>query len=151
MAANLKLRDFAPADLPRMLALDQVCFEEGIAYPESELRAFLAFPGAICMVAESGKTLAGFILLHILKRATGHVITIDVHPEFRRSGLGNRLMTQGEARLIEGGCSQVVLEVAVNNLGAIAFYEGLGYQVLRTLPRYYLGSLDGLLMGKRLV
>jgi ribosomal protein S18 acetylase RimI-like enzyme len=44
----------------------------------------------------------------------------------------------------------VSLEVAVDNEVALRFYKKKGYSVLRVLPRYYPGSVDGLLMGKRL-
>ena len=150
MPDEIRLRNYIAADLGRLLALDKACFDQEIAYGEGEMRAYLSHSGAICVVAEKGKEVAGFILLHRLKRATGHVITIDIAPAFRRHGLGRRLMQVGEEQLLEEGYRQVFLEVAVNNLGAITFYRGLGYQVLRTLPRYYPGALDGLLMGKRL-
>jgi ribosomal protein S18 acetylase RimI-like enzyme len=44
----------------------------------------------------------------------------------------------------------VFLETAVDNLAALTFYKRHGYSVLRTLPRYYQGSVDGLRMEKRL-
>ena len=44
----------------------------------------------------------------------------------------------------------VSLEVAVDNEPALSFYKKHGYSVLKVLPRYYLDSIDGLLMGKRL-
>jgi ribosomal protein S18 acetylase RimI-like enzyme len=59
-------------------------------------------------------------------------------------------MSHCERRLIENSCDAVFLETAVDNAAAIAFYERHGYRVLQTLPRYYHGELDALLMGKRL-
>ena len=47
-------------------------------------------------------------------------------------------------------CDYVSLEVAVDNEKAMRFYKKHGYSVLKVLPRYYLNSVDGLLMGKRL-
>ena len=44
----------------------------------------------------------------------------------------------------------VSLEVAVDNAKAMKFYKKHGYSVLKVLPRYYLNSIDGLLMGKKL-
>jgi len=38
----------------------------------------------------------------------------------------------------------------VDNDLALNFYKKHGYTVLKVLPRYYLDSIDGLLMGKRL-
>ena len=42
------------------------------------------------------------------------------------------------------------LEVAVDNESALKFYKKHGYSVLNVLPQYYLDSIDGLLMGKKL-
>jgi ribosomal protein S18 acetylase RimI-like enzyme len=47
-------------------------------------------------------------------------------------------------------CDYVSLEVAVDNAKAMKFYKKHGYSVLKVLPRYYLNSIDGLLMGKKL-
>jgi ribosomal-protein-alanine N-acetyltransferase len=80
----------------------------------------------------------------------GRVITIDVMPASQHHGLGTLLLTAGESRLREAGCDYISLETAVDNEPALRFYKKHGYSVLRVLPRYYLDSIDGLLMGKKL-
>jgi ribosomal-protein-alanine N-acetyltransferase len=77
-------------------------------------------------------------------------VTIDVVSEARRGGVGSLLMEEAEARLRALGCNSIYLETAVDNAAALRFYKRLGYSVLKTIPRYYLGSLDALLMGKPL-
>jgi ribosomal protein S18 acetylase RimI-like enzyme len=43
------------------------------------------------------------------------------------------------------------LEVAVNNLAAIAFYKRHHYSVVRTIPRYYQATgVDAFLMAAKL-
>ena len=44
----------------------------------------------------------------------------------------------------------MLLEVAVDNATAIAFYHGQGYATLATIPRYYNDRTDALLLGKKL-
>jgi [ribosomal protein S18]-alanine N-acetyltransferase len=83
-------------------------------------------------------------------RSMGKIITIDVAPEAQHSGLGTLLMSAAEGELKSAGCDYVSLEVAVDNEPALKFYKKHGYSVLKVLPRYYLDSIDGLLMGKRL-
>jgi ribosomal-protein-alanine N-acetyltransferase len=80
----------------------------------------------------------------------GRIITIDVLAAARKSGVGTLLLTAAEKELERAGCDHVVLEVAVDNHNAIRFYKKHGYSVLKVLPRYYLDSIDGLLMGKKL-
>jgi ribosomal protein S18 acetylase RimI-like enzyme len=59
-------------------------------------------------------------------------------------------MQAAEENLRAGGCRVILLEVAVDNPKALAFYKRHGFNTLKTIPRYYQGSVDALLMGKRL-
>jgi ribosomal protein S18 acetylase RimI-like enzyme len=83
-------------------------------------------------------------------RASGHIITIDVITEARRSGVGSLLLQAAEHRLRAAGCQRVGLETAVDNLSALSFYKRHGYVVARTWPRYYSNGIDALVMKKQL-
>ena len=100
---------------------------------ESSIRGFAV---GECRTARSG--------------SAGHVIMIDVREQFRRSGTGTLLMDALETHLHQANCAVVYLETAVNNSTAISFYKRRGYDVLSTIPRYYEGKLDALVMGKKL-
>ena len=142
------------------MAIDAACFAPGIAYGEDEMREFLALPSAATFVAEEllpakdSRILAFLISDKFRSRhtnaRTGRIITIDVHPQAQHRGLGSQLLTAAEEDMKRAGCAQVVLEVAVDNATALSFYKKHGYMVQRTLPRYYLDSIDGLQMGKPL-
>ena len=138
-----------------MVEIDQACFAEGIAYDEEQMRYFLELPSAVTLVAEERGTIRGFIIADRFRprRAMhymGRIITIDVVKESQGSGVGTLLLNSAEAELKEAGCDYISLEVAVDNERALRFYKAHGYSVLKTLPRYYQGSMDGLLMGKSL-
>jgi ribosomal-protein-alanine N-acetyltransferase len=158
---QFRLRQYRPDDLSWLSGIDQQCFPPGIAYDRKELSAYIHRSGSLTLVAEtppdakdpgsaSASLICGFIVAQKLRRGVGHIITIDVLPQARRAGLGSKLMSEVEQRLHEAGCEAVLLEVAVNNLAAIRFYKTRGYFVLKTIPRYYQGELDALLMAKRL-
>jgi [ribosomal protein S18]-alanine N-acetyltransferase len=151
------LRKYRPADFDRLLKIDRACFVEGIAYSEDEMRYFLSMPSAITTVAErqGNGVIQGFIIADCFRqprttRAMGRIITIDVAPQAQHSGLGTLLLKKAEDVLSNAGCDSVLLEVAVDNEPALRFYKKHGYSVLKALPRYYLDSIDGLLMGKKL-
>lgn len=153
--AVVTLREYRPQDFERLLEIDQACFVNGIAYSEREMRHFLSRPSAVRLVGEQSGKIQGFIIadqFHPRRspRQMGQIITIDVLPEARRSGLGSRLLDAAEEKLKEDGCTYVSLETAVDNLGAMRFYKKHGYVGLKILPNYYLDSLDALLMGKKL-
>ncbi len=159
-AATYCLRDYRPGDLRRLWEIDQQCFVPGIAYSQRELAHYIAKPGAFALVAETAAPseietarkprIVGFLVGHILPRGAGHIVTIDVLPEARRAGVGSLLMEECEARLRSAGSKAVYLETAVDNDTALRFYKRLRYSVLKTIPRYYLDSVDALLMGKQL-
>jgi ribosomal protein S18 acetylase RimI-like enzyme len=158
-ACVLQVRKYEPTDFERLLEIDKSCFVEGIAYSQQELRYFLAMPTAISLVGANvganDETILGFIIADRFRprrasRSVGKIITIDVAPEAQYIGLGTLLMNSAEHGLKQAGCDYVSLEVAVDNDPALRFYKKHGYSVLKILPRYYLDSIDGLLMGKRL-
>ncbi len=142
------LRSAVPEDFPRLWRLDQICFEPGIAYSQRELRRFLELPGAQSVVAESGQRVTGFALGYPDGPDLARVVTLDVDPSFRRSGLGRRLLEALLERLAAAGAERAVLEVDVRNSGAIAFYRELGFRPTRRLPSYYGAGLDAMEMTR---
>ena len=151
----IRVRQYQQEDFPRLLEIDQSCFVEGIAYSKEEMRYFLGMPTAISLVGLQDEEIMGFVIADRFRprrasRLVGKIITIDVAPSAQHSGLGTLLMSSAEAELKQAGCDYVSLEVAVDNDPALRFYKKHGYSVLKVLPRYYLDSIDGLLMGKRL-
>jgi ribosomal protein S18 acetylase RimI-like enzyme len=151
----LTVRKFQRGDFQRLLEIDQSCFVEGIAYSEEEMHYFLGMPTAISLVGLQDKEILGFVIADRFRprrasRSIGKIITIDIAPGAQHSGLGSLLMSSAEVELKQVGCGYVSLEVAVDNEPALKFYKKHGYSVLKVLPRYYLDSIDGLLMGKKL-
>ena len=85
-------------------------------------------------VDETG-TLVGYLVLSRYVDAW-HVMNVAVRAEQRRQGIASLLLN----RLFEltAGRSRrgYTLEVRVSNTGAIALYEGLGYELVRTWTTY---------------
>jgi ribosomal-protein-alanine N-acetyltransferase len=144
------IRDYKAEDFETLWRMDQECFAPGIAYSKAELRSYVRHKGAFTLVAADANngSLAGFIVVH--GGPSGHVITIDVLADARRSGLGSMLLRAGEERLRAAGSRAVELETAVDNLGALSFYNRHGYSVIRTWPRYYSNGVDALVLQKEL-
>jgi ribosomal protein S18 acetylase RimI-like enzyme len=151
----LHIRPYQVSDFERLVEIDQSCFVEGIAYAEEEMRFFLGMPNAISLIGLQDEKIMGFLIAERFRprrasRPMGRIITIDVAPPAQHSGLGTLLMSSAETQLRQADCDYVSLEVAVNNESALKFYKKHGYSVLKVLPRYYLDSIDGLQMGKKL-
>jgi [ribosomal protein S18]-alanine N-acetyltransferase len=149
VAVATVVRDYKSEDFESLWRMDQACFPPGISYSRRELRDFVRHRGSFTLVATNEKAeLQGFIVGHCGK--TGHIVTIDVDPSARRSGVGSLLLRNAEDRIRASGCRAVGLETAVDNATALAFYKRHGYNVIRTWPRYYSTGVDALVLKKDL-
>ena len=149
------LRDYQPEDFERLWEVDQLCFVPGIAYSRRELSAYIRRRGAFTLVAEESEPdktglISGFIVAEANRRGMGHIISIDVLPDSRRAGLGSQMLMAAENRLRESGCHTIVLETAVDNASAIAFYKRFHYSVTKVFPHYYSNGVDALVLEKDL-
>ena len=144
------IRDFTADDFETLWRLDQECFPPGVAYSKQELKAYIRHRGGFTLVAvDAGNgTTQGFIVAHT--GPVGHIVTIDVRPSTRRSGVGSALLSAAEQRLRAAGSRAVGLETAVDNIAALSFYKRQGYNVVRTWPRYYSNGVDALVLKKEL-
>jgi len=169
---EFRLRDFRLPDFEAIWRIDQQCFAPGISYSRLDLAEYLRRPHSFAVVAESAENggpvtsgtdlegsfpkpadglMAGFIIAESGSRGGGHIITIDVLPQARKVGLGSQLLRVAEERLRTAGCQFVILETAVNNRAALAFYKAHEYHVVRTIPRYYSDGVDALVLKKDLL
>lgn len=144
-----RIREFARADFETLWRIDQACFDPQLAYSRRELTFYLRRAGALAWVAEGDNGILGFIVAEFQRNA-GHIITIDVIAEARRAGVGSKLLGAAEQKLLQAGAATVALETPVNNEAAIRFYKRHGYFVEKTVPGYYSGQLDALVMTKDL-
>jgi [ribosomal protein S18]-alanine N-acetyltransferase len=167
------LRNFRPEEFETLWRIDQQCFAPGISYSRLELATYLQRPNAFALVAdrtEEGETgppskvsngtsnpglasaaTMGFIVAETGSRGTGHIITIDVLASARRAGIGSQMLRAVEERLRAAHCHAVILETAVDNQPALSFYKRHGYDVVKTLPRYYSNGVDAFALKKDLL
>jgi len=147
----MNARLYRSQDFDELWRIDQECFREGIAYSRRELAWYMNRSRAFTLVAEEapGK-IVGFVVAESDPSGIGHILTIDVRPGGQRAGTGSLLLQAAERDLLRKKCKAVLLETAVDNAVALAFYKHHGYSVVETIPRYYLNSIDALVMGKRL-
>jgi [ribosomal protein S18]-alanine N-acetyltransferase len=146
---KISLRPYTPEDFETLFAIDQACYEPAIAYSRRELRNYLRFPGADCVIAEADSRIIGFCLT-AHENDWGYIITMDVLAEHRRQGVATALLTEAERRLAGQGVREVALETATDNETAIAFWQKHGYRSVGVREGYYPGGRDALTMTKRL-
>ena len=141
------LRSYEPHDFAALHKLDQACFPAGISYSKTTLRYFLTQPSADCTIAELDGRIVGFIVSEE-NPPLAHIITLDVDAKHRQQRIGTMLLETQESNLASRGVRSILLETAIDNEPAVAFWKRHGYRIEATLKRYYLGRIDAYEMRK---
>jgi [ribosomal protein S18]-alanine N-acetyltransferase len=88
-------------------------------------------------VFEQNGYIAGFSVYREVAPGELELLNIAIAPNFRRRGVGRRLMESLLEKAKTTGCSSVFLEVRESNLAARAFYKLLNFHDLGFRPNYY--------------
>lgn len=149
------LRGYRPSDLKAIFALDQVCFAAPFRFSLRAMRHFAESRNALTVIAESEGTaeIAGFCIAHVERSGEGrvaYIVTLDVAPEQRRSGLAHAMMAEVEQQAVAAGCGAVELHVSVENEGAIAFYESEGHLRAGVIRAFYGAGRNAFVYRKQL-
>jgi ribosomal-protein-alanine N-acetyltransferase len=132
---NLKMRRMTVDDVSAVVDLDQKSFS--LPWPERSFRFELTDnPASRCWVAELDGKIVGMIVVWLIVDEA-HVATIATDPEYRRQGIGKRLLAYALLHLIRDGARSSFLEVRESNLAAQEMYRKFGFEVTGRRRRYY--------------
>jgi ribosomal-protein-alanine N-acetyltransferase len=87
-------------------------------------------------VARQGGAVVGYAGVWLMVDEA-HITTFAVHPDWRRKGVGRRLIQALLVAATELGAARMTLEVRVSNLAGQSLYEGHGFQITGRRERYY--------------
>lgn len=144
----------------QMARIHQLSFPEGDAWSTESFRrlafaaeettaqqsAFLALIPANKKITEGEEQihiLCGFLLLRTVANES-EILTLAVHPDHRRHGMAQRLISQALKEAQEHKSIEVFLEVAEDNAAARALYDGFGFSLAGRRPEYYAHGRAGL-------
>jgi len=138
MSAILKdplliMRPLQDADVGEVMVL------EGLAYPfpwtEGIFRDCLRV-GYSCWAYTLGQRIIGYGVMSVAV-GEAHILNICIHPEFRRQGLGRRLLQRLLTRARKHGADTAFLEVRASNRTALHLYLDLGFNEVGLRRGYY--------------
>ena len=98
------------------------------------MRSFLREPGTVLVCEWREGRLAGFQLNDRL-RCT--IITIDVHPDFRRKGIARGLMRRSLEILRGYGVKLVSSQIATDNTPSLMLHLKFGFKIRQRIKHYY--------------
>ena len=132
-SSHVDLREFRfPDDYDAVIGFWE-CIEKGIHLGASDLSAEIQKKiqrdPDLFLVAELNNEIVGTVIGGFDGRR-GMIYHLAVTPSLRGLGIGNRLMSEVEARLHAKGCLKSYLLVLEDNIEATAFYEHLGWELM---------------------
>ncbi len=128
------IRKFVPTDLKRVYEIENMSFDRsyGINMFQQLYEMGIGF-----LVAEDEGYVIGYVMFWIKYEFQGHIISIAVDKNYRRSGIGTQLLVKAIAILSLLRLDTIYLEVNENNVGAVEFYKSFNFKIDRTVPGYY--------------
>lgn len=122
------------AHVSQVAALEAECFSA--PWSENAISGELINPLSLWVVAVDGKTVAGYVgSQSVLGEAD--MMNIAVCSEYRRRGIGERLIQELICRLKANDVHNLTLEVRASNDSAISLYRKLDFQQVGRRPNYY--------------
>jgi ribosomal-protein-alanine N-acetyltransferase len=132
---NVTIRKMTLDDVPAVIDLDQKSFS--LPWPERSFRFEVTDnPASRCWVAEVDGRVVGMIVVWLIVEEA-HVATVATHPDYRRQGIGRKLLAHTLRHLIDDGARSSFLEVRESNLAAQEMYRKFGYEAVGRRRRYY--------------
>lgn len=121
-----RVRPFAAADLPDVLAIEQASFEQLWRHDAASFLAVAAsYPYFV--VAEDDQGIVGY-QFNTVDASIGYLVRIAVHPRAVGQGVGTRLLAEAVRYFQRQQVWKIVLNAEEGNTRAHALYERFGFQ-----------------------
>ena len=140
------IRLFSFSDLDAILQIESQSFPKSPYNWATFLNLHTLYPETFLVCVNANHERDEEILGYIIFSRDGHIISIAVHLQHRRRGIGTHLLRRAMKipRL-----KKVWAEVRKSNHGAQAFYSKMGFQIAGVIPNYY-GNEDALIVERTL-
>lgn len=142
----MRITTMCPEHVAQVAELEALCFAD--PWSQRSVASELNNPLSLWLVALEGERLAGYVGSQTVLDETD-MMNIAVHPDFRRRGLAQELITALIVALKEKGSRCLTLEVRASNAPAKGLYEKMGFQQVGLRKNYYRNPReDGCILRK---
>jgi ribosomal-protein-alanine N-acetyltransferase len=134
----------APAEDAAILAgLHAAAFDK--PWSAGEIAALMTTPGVFALTVD----IQGFILCRSIA-GEAEILTLAVVPAARRLGVGRALVEAAAGLAATQAAACLFLEVAHDNVAALALYAAAGFERVGLRKGYYLSGADAVVMRRAL-
>lgn len=142
------IRRMREEDIIQVAELEKMIFTD--AWSENAIAETLAQEKTLLLTAFDDKKLIGYLILYYVLEE-GEIARIAVAPEYRRQGVGARMLLELENLCEDNGISKLLLEVRESNTSAYSFYEDYGFIQDGVRKNFYTNPVeDGILMSRHI-
>ncbi|MBZ5727035.1 MAG: ribosomal protein S18-alanine N-acetyltransferase [Acidobacteriia bacterium] len=146
MSTRFTIRRMRPADLERILAIENASFGSE-AWDRNLFAGYSRTCGELFLVvAEGTRNICGYMIT-CTRGGRAELVSVAVDPRARGRGAASALLESTLRRLRRRAIARLSLMVKTSNDPARAFYEKYGFRKVRRVPRYYEDGADGWLMA----
>jgi len=143
---KFKLREMTRADLNKVLDIERKSFEQ--PYTREIFEQELKIKVANLWVATHRKNILGYIDFWVVADEV-ELISIAVHPQFKRMGVGEMLLREMIHFVELKGLSFIYLDVRESNLTAQKLYSKFGFSKVGVRRRYYSDNQEDAIIMKK--
>ena len=117
-------------------------------WSEASIAAEISNPLSLWIVAVDGDHVAGYVGSQTVL-CEADMMNLAVAQEYRRQGIGRKLVSAliDELRVNKTYC--LTLEVRASNIAAISLYSGLGFNEVGRRPKYYSKPVEDALILRK--
>jgi ribosomal-protein-alanine N-acetyltransferase len=162
---GVKIRTFRIADLARIMEIERQAFPD--AWDENWFLYFYQTnPSGFFVATESKDFVIGYAIVDVESEAEhawlfmegkrlppqrGHLLNIAIDKQWRKKGIGSKLLEKAADYVSERGVNILFLEVQTTNTNARTFYGNRGFKETgKVMTDYYPDGGDAIIMKKRL-
>lgn len=148
---EIKIENASIKLIDKLNEIEKLCFNQE-AFTKQQIIYLLKDCNSTGLVARANGEIVGFAIARVDVQGNtvyGHILTVDVAPDYRGKGIARRLLSEIEGMLRNKGVLECRLEVREGNLAALRLYQQLGYMKVGKLDMYY-GNAHGLYLKKTL-
>jgi len=126
--------ELGESDVRDLIELEALCFD----YHWTREQFLLGLEGGAFKVIgiRLNGVLAGYMAFSLIADEM-EILNLAVHPEYRRQGLGEALLSRSLEMCEANGTTKSFLDVKVSNDPALALYQKFGYKKIGVRKKYY--------------
>lgn len=143
MIDSIEFRFHAERDIVQISHLENVIFST--PWSEKALNEFIKYETNKILVASKDGLVTGYITYSTVLDEV-QIANIAVHPDFRKMGIGQKLLDVLLEISQKEDAAIITLEVRESNIPAVSLYKKCGYEVVGVRKNYYTNPTENAIL-----